>query len=163
LNAERLAELYRTYAPMVHARARRLLGSDADDVVQEVFLKLVRHEPPQGAELKWMYATATNTCLDRMRANLRKDAGWQGDVRTAESQRRAVSLEEAFASAELCRALLARVDEKTRAIAVLVYVDQMTQQEAADVLDLSRKTVGERLQKLSTAASELFAVAKEGA
>lgn len=155
LNAVRLTELYRAYAPLVHARARRLVPSEADDVVQEVFLKLVKADPPEGASLKWLYATTTNTCLDRLRATARKDPRWQGEVRAAETERRTVTLEEAFASADLCRKLLARVDEQTQVIAVLVYVDQMTQQEAADLLDLSRKTVGERLQKLAAAAEGL--------
>jgi RNA polymerase sigma factor (sigma-70 family) len=156
VNAVRLTELYRTWAPLVHARARRLVGSEADDVVQEVFAKMLEHEPPAGAELKWMYATATNVCLDRLRARSRKDASWQSGVRDAETGRReALSLERVFENVELCRRLLARVDQKTQAIAVLVYVDQFTQQEAADLLDLSRKTVGERLQKLAAAAEDL--------
>lgn len=155
MNAVRLTELYRAYAPLVHARARRLVPSEADDVVQEVFLKLVKANPPGGSELKWLYATATNACLDRLRSTARKGSAWQGEVRTAETERRRITLEEAFASVDLCRKLLARVDEKTQIIAVLVYVDQMTQQEAADLLDLSRKTIGERLQKLAAAVEGL--------
>src|SRR5581483_11738540 len=106
MNAERLTELYRTYAPLVHARARRLVGPEADDVVQEVFLKLLRNEPNPEVMLKWLYATATNSCLDRLRKGARHGDAWQGDVRKAEQQRRAVNLEELFASAERVERLL---------------------------------------------------------
>jgi RNA polymerase sigma factor (sigma-70 family) len=92
MDAERLTELYRTYAPLVHARARRLVGPEADDVVQEVFLKLVRTEPTADVLPKWLYAAATNACLDRLRKSTRQGDAWQGQVRGAEQQRRTVNL-----------------------------------------------------------------------
>ena len=62
--------LVRAYAPMVRATCRRRLGPgvDADDAVQETFLKLLRRAGDVRVNVAaWLHAAALTTCLDRQR------------------------------------------------------------------------------------------------
>ncbi len=66
-----LAGVYRDYHPRVVAYATRLLGRDeADDVAQEVFLKIDRSLDTLADEAKlgaWIYAITLNTVRDLLR------------------------------------------------------------------------------------------------
>jgi RNA polymerase sigma factor (sigma-70 family) len=53
-------------------------------------------------------------------------------------------------AAEELATLTAGLGEDVVAIAVLHYVDGMTQDEIAEALDLSRRTVGKRLKRFAT-------------
>ena len=62
-------ELYRTYSPMVYRTAKGVLGNaeDAEDVLQNVFLRLLRREltPDITRNLKaYLYRAAVNRSLD---------------------------------------------------------------------------------------------------
>jgi hypothetical protein len=76
----RFEALYRRVAPLIYGRARRLVGDEADDVVQEVFMRLVRDRPAEGALSTWIYRTSTNLCIDRIRARRRRSADWELEV-----------------------------------------------------------------------------------
>ncbi|MCL4691500.1 MAG: RNA polymerase sigma factor, partial [Candidatus Hydrogenedentes bacterium] len=73
-DAEAFAELVQRHVGMVYGTCRRLLGdTEAEDVVQECFVKLsqteLRHDQAIGG---WLHRVATNACLDRMRASNRR-------------------------------------------------------------------------------------------
>ena len=60
-----LEDLYRRYGPSVLRRARTLLGNDADaqDAMQEVFMKVMRSSDDfRGAAspMTWLYRVTTN-------------------------------------------------------------------------------------------------------
>lgn len=153
LDARTVEDLYRQHAPLVHARARRIVGADADDVVQEVFLRLLRHRPEVQEMMAWMYTTATHVALDRLRFLARRNAAWRTAV--AEHQEQAPrSTEEVLASRDLCRRVLVHTDRRTQEVVVLVVFDEMTQEQAADTLGISRKTVNERLKRFRAQAEK---------
>src|SRR6266699_1871973 len=67
-----LEHTYRSHAPAVFRRARRILGDphEAEEVVQELFAALVvdseslaRAQSPTA----WFYTTTTNRCINRLR------------------------------------------------------------------------------------------------
>jgi RNA polymerase sigma factor (sigma-70 family) len=142
-------ELYRRFAPLVHARAKRMVGSHADDVVQEVFLRLARSPPNDRALATWIYTTSTSVCLDLLRHAARRDAAWQQGVRDGASGT-AVAIDEGVFSKDLCRKILSKFDRRTQAVVALIFLDEMTQEEAAEALGISLKTVGERLARFQT-------------
>jgi len=83
------AELYRRYAPVVHGIAVAVVGhGDADDVTQEVFLKVFHRidelrEP--GALPAWMCGVARNTARDwRRRRRRRAVASLEAEVAAAD-------------------------------------------------------------------------------
>lgn len=143
----RLTDLYGRFAPLLHARARRVLGSsgsDAEDIVQEVFIKLIAAAPNDDQIVAWLYTCCTNLCLDRLRYVSRRHDGWKAELEQSIGTAGG-SVDSLLADKDLCRKLLATADARTQEIVALVHLDEMTQQEAADQLGVSRKTVVKRL------------------
>lgn len=137
-----VAAAYRAYAGAVYARCWRVLRDKdaARDVTQEVFLRCFGHRLRlrTGRDLLgWLYRVATNLCLNVLRdENLRRetdrqlgDAAPTSDCSGTNSARR------------LLRDLLRDLDERTQAIVVYVYVDGMTHDEAAEVAQVTDRTV----------------------
>lgn len=71
-----LAEVYTTYSAAIHSYAYRLLDNqeDADDVTQEVFIRV--HDRLEQLRDRtrlrpWLYRIATNLCMDQLRRRSR--------------------------------------------------------------------------------------------
>lgn len=157
-----LDEAYRQWGKLIYRRCLKLLGdaAAAEDATQEVFVRLMRHMgrlAPEGGYLPWIYRVATNHCLNILRDGARLEVcdpetlpqnADDGDVGR-------------FAERELTSQLLGRFDEETRAIAVLSLVDGMNRDEVAEVLQISRKTVGRKLAKFIERAQR-FVTRAEG-
>jgi RNA polymerase sigma-70 factor (ECF subfamily) len=152
--ANALADLYRRYAPLVHARAKRIVGSEAEDVVQEVFLKLLKDAPRPEAMTAWIYTTSTRLAIDRLRYRARRDPSWQTAVGEAIAAQKGRSIDELLADRDLCRRLLARMDPKVQEAVVLVHFDELGQEEAATMLGVSRRTISERLHRFGEEAKK---------
>lgn len=138
-----LATLYSRYGHLVLRRCTRLVGpSDADDAMHDVFLKVSTAAPPQGSTLVWLYRVTTNACYDRLRRQRRDTqqrealrAPPPGEVAADADQRALLGL------------VLRRVDPEVCALGLLHHLDGLTQEEIADEVGLSRKTVGRKLQR----------------
>lgn len=158
LDLPRLTELYQRFAPLVHARARRVLGSgsDADDVVQEVFMRLMQAPPAHDELGPWLYRTSTNLCLDRVRHGARRDEDWERDVAAAVSAAGPRPVDELIGTHELCRKLLARVAPRVQAVVVLTTFDELSRDEVAELLGISRKTVTADLEQFHTTATKVI-------
>ncbi len=69
-----LSELYDRYAAMLHALARRVLSdaSDAEEVVQEVFLQVwkqaVRYDTSRSSVSTWLVLITRSRAIDRLRS-----------------------------------------------------------------------------------------------
>jgi RNA polymerase sigma-70 factor, ECF subfamily len=150
---------YRRYGPALLRKARRLLRNDADalDVVQSLFLELLqegRHE----LELPFLYRALTNRCLnllrdERNRARLleRESPNLRGPVRIAPDT---MTL-----GLDTVLKLSARVPAAVMETVVYRFVDELAQEEIAQVMGVSRKTVQNRLAQVEEA---LAALAAEG-
>ena len=157
-----LARLYEAVVPAIHRRALSLLRDEQEawDVVQEVFRKLV--EDPRAyrgdaAPLHYCYRIATHLCLNRLRAlRVRKQA--EATQRLDEAHEPA-SVE----ARNLVVGLLDRLDARDLEIATLHFFDQLTQEEIAEVVGHTRKTVGLALQRVRAVARELAEEPKEKA
>lgn len=154
--------LYRRYAPLVHARARRLVRDDADDVVHEVFVRYLRRPPDEAQTSSWFYVTTTNVCLDRLRHRARRDEAWWSQARASFGERE-FSIEGLVEAQEAVRRLLGRFDEKTARVAALVLVDGMSQEETAATLGVTRTAIAKRLQRFLRDARELLGCRPEPA
>ncbi|HYV44117.1 MAG TPA: sigma-70 family RNA polymerase sigma factor [Myxococcaceae bacterium] len=155
LGAEEVEALYEQCAPAIHRRALELLGRDADawDVVQEVFEKMLRSGGGfrgEASPMTYAYRAATNASLNVLRAR---------KVRVAASEQvasEAPAVEPARVEiASFVRALLARLSEREQEVAVLSFLDEMTQDEIALALGRSRKTVVRALASIRAVAAEL--------
>ncbi|HVR63159.1 MAG TPA: sigma factor-like helix-turn-helix DNA-binding protein, partial [Polyangia bacterium] len=70
--------------------------------------------------------------------------------------------ERGHADRQFAAALLDRCDDVGAAIAVLHYIDGMTQVEVADVLSITRRTVFNRLRRLESLAERLLRPDRRG-
>jgi len=155
LNADDIEAMYRRFAPLVHSRARRLVRDEADDVVHDVFVRLLRRPPDRAEVASWFYVTTTNVCLDRLRHRARRDEGWWREARGALGDGE-ITIERLIEAQDACRRLLGRFDEKTSQVAAMVLVDGMSQEEVATVFGVTRTAIAKRLARFLRDAREVL-------
>ncbi len=158
-----VAALYREFGPLVYRRCLRVLRdrSAAQDATQEVFVKLlgnVEKLQDRATVLPWIYRVATNHCL-----NLRRDLARHAEEAATEDDaafagKDGVGRADSLVDRTLARSLLSRFDTRTQSIAVAVLVDGMTHEEAAEVLEISRRTVSRKLEKFLEGARRFVGV-----
>ncbi|MDB4970660.1 MAG: polymerase sigma-54 factor RpoN [Myxococcales bacterium] len=154
--------LYRTYGSMVLRRARTLLGDDhaAQDMVQEVFMKAIRAFPGFRGESSlttWLYQVTTNHCLNAIRDGARRRRALERRMPAEEPI--SSSAEDRVGVEELLRQLPRELCE----VAIYYYVDQMNQDEIAELLGISERTVRNRLKEFREAARERLGAPEEAA
>lgn len=139
--------IFLRWGPMVLRRARAILGNEADaeEAMQDVFLKLydaLGDFEGRSNVSTWLYRVATNLCLNRLRDENRR------------RELRAIHLQENIAvngpaGQVIARETLLKVpDIEWAQAAVYVYADGMTQDEAAKVMGVSVRTIGNYLRRL---------------
>lgn len=152
MSEDKLVHLYRTYAPMIYARCRRILKDEraAEDATQETFLRVHRHlakAPDAQDALRWIYRIATNYCLNELRNRVSRPML----VDDIDEQVGGGGVDEVI-DRNLVLRLLERVSAETAVIAWLHHVDGLDQSEVAEVVGISRRTVVNRLSKLKDVA-----------
>ncbi len=161
LGRDELQRLYGQLAPAIYRRARLLLGREADawDVVQEVFEKmLAMGEGFRGESqpMTWAWRITTHLCLNQLRARKLREPKLHL-VRSDEPTGDPGGVE----VRQLLRVWLSGLDEREQQIATLLFIDGLTQEDAADVLGLSRKTIGREVEQLRQKAASLGALPGE--
>lgn len=133
--------LTRRHLARVFALARRMLGNehDAEDVAQEAFLRVWRHAPswqPGRARFEtWLYRVTLNLCYDRLRRRKETTVDEMPDPADETP-----SVIEAHADRDLARAVeaaLARLPERQRAALVLCHYQELSNAEAATLLEVT--------------------------
>jgi RNA polymerase sigma-70 factor (ECF subfamily) len=153
-----LEELYRRHAPAVYARCRYLLRDEdaARDATQDVFVRVLRAGegrddlPPTAFLLR----AATNHCLNVLRSGR---AAWREELARMGRERTVRGLEPD--ARELVRALLGCAPPEAQEVAVLYFVDELTQAEIAEETGRSVPTVRKRLREFLVAARGALAEA----
>jgi RNA polymerase sigma-70 factor, ECF subfamily len=158
--APALGVLYSKYAPAIYDNCRRFLPSPAAarDATQEAFVRVLSKSvvlPSEESEaVRYLYRVSINVCLNTLR-------------QTASHNRAAPSLaidnplhersaESSLASREFVQAVLARCKDGDAQVAIMHYLDGIPQVEIAQVLGITRRSVFNRLRKLSRIANELL-------
>ena len=154
-----LEELYRRHAAAVYARCRYLLRDDeaARDATQDVFVRVLRGVAELGVAASptaFLLRMATNHCLNVMRASR---SAWRDEVERIARERSARGIEPD--ARELVRALLGAAPAEAQEIAVLYFVDELTQAEIAAETGRSLPTVRKRLREFLAAARGALAEA----
>jgi RNA polymerase sigma-70 factor, ECF subfamily len=135
-----LDHLYRTYGTMVFRRARRLLGDEqqARDACHDVFVQVLRTRgwnPP--SPVGWFYTTTTNWCLNQLRS-ARRGRGFLRKNPPVPPPATGLPV----------GALLHGLPADLQEVAVYYAIDGMSQDEIAQVLNVSQKTVSNRIREL---------------
>jgi RNA polymerase sigma-70 factor, ECF subfamily len=150
---------YRAYGPALVRKAERLVRNreDAVDIVHALFADLLPRWSPD-VDLPYLYRAVTNRCL-----NLVRDRGTRARLLEREQTTAApigrVRLDDEVVGVALIAALTEKLDEAHLEVLVARFVDDMTQDEIAEHLGVSRKTIGKRLDRIREAVTALREVA----
>ena len=142
------------------ARAYTLNAEDCHDLAQDILLEVWRSLPQfegRASPSTWAYRVALNTALGWRRKERRRRAHhqplWGIDELSA-----ANSGTEAKGDREVVEQLYAAIRQlpKSDAALVLLYLDNLSYREMAEVLGLSESNVGVKLNRTKKALSELM-------
>ena len=150
---EAMHELYVMHQRRVYSIALNFFGGQAEpaeDVTQQVFLKLFKKFDFRGdsAFTTWLYRMTVNTCIDEHR----KSKGflnfeeWFGFAEPVTKMSLNEKMQTRSVSAEV-QAVVASLKPKYRVPILLKYVEELSYQEIADVLECSIGTVSSRLSR----------------
>jgi RNA polymerase sigma-70 factor (ECF subfamily) len=160
-------EIYTTYWPKLTRYLIRMVGeSEAEDLAQEVFIKVSQALPGFRGESSlstWLYRIATNTALDRLRSPVFQKQGADHPIE-AEADEHAACLpdhkppiEQQFVKHEMGDCILgylSRLPEIYRSVLVLSDMEDLTNKEIADILDVPLSTVKIRLHRARASLRE---------
>ena len=138
--------------------ATRILFSqnDAEEVIQEAFLRLWRHAPswkPDGAKFTtWFYRVIMNLCIDHKRKIQRRPKAF---VSLSSDSQEATSLverlpanddsaDQVIEKAQMKAAVQQAIDalpQRQKLAITLCYLQEMTNREAADMMDINIKAL----------------------
>lgn len=143
----------RYQAPLVRFCGNFTKDSEvAEEWAQETFIRLKEkaHTFQPGAALKpWLYKVARNVCLESLRK--RKEIRWSDSVFAAKAM---LLIDSGPAPSTLAsnaefsakaREMLGQLSEEQRTVFLLKYVEDLSRQEIAEVMDVPENTVKSRL------------------
>ena len=150
LDEAAIAALYERHGHALYRRCLSLVSNpdDAKELLQEIFLQFWKNRDRfegRSSVFTYLYRIATNLSIDRLRR--RTTAGVHVEI--DEREQRLPSSpgpESKTAALREIAELTIGLDEETLTVAVMAYVDGLTQDEIAAALDLSRRTIGKRLK-----------------
>ena len=152
-----LEQIYREHHAGVLRAAYRITGnaSDAEDVLQTVFMRLVRRAPdapPMDNVAAYLHRSAVNAALDLVRD--RRDAKHL-DIDTqvpnlASTDASADSKQQARELRDCIRRAISRLAPRTGEVFALHYFEGYSNAEIAEMLDLSPGGVGVTLHRART-------------
>jgi RNA polymerase sigma-70 factor, ECF subfamily len=153
-----IEKLYTQFSPAIFRRARQVLRKDADawDVVQEVFVQLLKNPNSFRGEARpmtFIYRITTNLALNAVRSRKLKE----GHLHLVNEEAQDANAE----SRQLVEKWISILSEREVEVATLLYIDGLSQQEVADVLLMSRKTIGRDVDEMRKKLEALGALPKE--
>lgn len=154
-------EAYARYGPALVRKAERMLRSrdDALDMVHALFADLLA-SGERTWDLPYLYRATTNRCLSWLRDEKNRarllalhDPVWS---------QASAPIDQQAIGADLVAKLAVRVDDDVLETVIAHHLDGMTQDEVAELMGVSRKTVGRKLDRAREALSELSSGADFG-
>jgi RNA polymerase sigma-70 factor (ECF subfamily) len=146
--------LFETYKDKVFSIAVYSAGGDravADDVTQQIFLKLftaIRQFRGDSEFTTWLYRLVVNACLDERRRRKRWLPWDETVAMTNHSEKK--PQEQRFARLEVAEAVqqaIAELKPKFRLPILLKYIEGLSYDEIASVMNCSKGTVASRLNR----------------
>ena len=147
--------IYPSAAPALLRKCARMLGNraDAEDVVQQLFVDLIRRSVPE-VDLPYLYKAATNRCLNRMRDHRRR-----ADLLSRHGEGtlwfEAPRVENQVVTQDLLLQLVDRLDERAAEVFSLHFMDGLDQGEVAELLGVSRRTVVKHVARIRETLEEI--------
>ena len=142
-----LGDLYSRYADAVYRTALRVTGStaDAEDVLQTVFLRVLKREEPLDplrAPEGFLRRSAANAAIDIVR----RRSTWRQESISETPDR--LKQESSAELKERLRQAIATLDERDAEMFVLRYVEGLANGEIAEMYGLEKTTIAVRLHRI---------------
>ena len=149
LSAAEVSDVYQRYGALLSRRCRLLLRDPAlaDDAVQELLSVLLRRgEGLRAAEspYRWLCRAADRACIDLLRRGKHLRAALDIDDLDPVGVAPGMDPEARCAVVQS----LERLDDAQRTLAIMLFVDGLSQGEAAEELGMSRVTINKRAQDI---------------
>jgi RNA polymerase sigma-70 factor (ECF subfamily) len=157
-NQLELQNIYSEFQPRIlHYLSRLVSVSEAEDLTQEVFIKVSQGLNMFRGECQlstWLYRIATNVAMDRLRS-----PAYQRVVETADADvddvgiwmaEKTLSVEQHITRDEMCECIAKYVKKlpgNYRSVVVLSMMEGFSNKEIAEILKLSLETVKIRLHR----------------
>lgn len=141
--------------------AERLLGNraDAEEVAQEVFVRVWQHaanwEAGNARYATWLHRVTVNLCQDRLRK--RREVGVDELPETASAEPLPDAVLARQSLAERVQAAIHRLPERQRVAIVLCHYEQVGNQEAAKIMEVSVEAVESLLARGRRTLKEVLA------
>ena len=144
-------DLYQRHGPALVRKARRLLSNQADaqDIVQALFLDLFASGNTD-VDLPYLYRAVTHRCLTLLRDQTNRARLLTREQPTLRGTARTRCDDEAI-GLDLIAKVVEQLDTRAAELLVYRYFDDLSQEEIAVLLGLSRKTVGKLLVEVRDA------------
>jgi RNA polymerase sigma-70 factor (ECF subfamily) len=174
LSDQKLDSLFKSWlaqheaAVLKVARAYTLTAEDSQDLVQEILLQVWRSLPQfqgRATAATWCYRVALNTALGWRRQEQRRRTRQQPILEVDELPVDRPDGAQQLVERELVDRLYAAIRQLSRidAALVLLYLDDFSYQEMADVLGISESHVGVKLNRAKKTLAELMKENRNGA
>lgn len=155
LARDEVGRLWRRYGALLVRRARLITRDEglADDATQEVFTALLHRGESltEAAEpYRWLARAVERASLDQLRRGKRLRAAAPIDELDSVGAPPGVPAE----LRDAVLRLLDGLDETQQRVAVMAFIDGMTQAEIGEELGLSRVTINKRVQALRSQAEQ---------
>lgn len=166
-DASAAEELVRRRLPAVVAASERMLGdrAEAEDVAQETFQRAWTHAGKWKADRArfstWLHRVALNLCYDRLRKRARIADQPVSDERPDDQATPSEALEQRQ-TVDRVRGAIAKLPERQRAAVALCHIQELSNAEAAQILEVSVEALESLLARArrtlrKTLASEMAA------
>jgi RNA polymerase sigma-70 factor (ECF subfamily) len=147
LSNREVAEIYGRYGYLMLRRCRLLMrnATAGEDALQEAFVKIIQHGGAYAEaenKLRWLYRVVDNCCFDALKR--RRERAEPPDALEHAGDDAHPAL---LARLQAARAL-GRLPERERQVAVLAFVDGLSQAQIASEVGWSRQTINKKLQTI---------------
>ena len=159
-----LEQLMQRYQGPLYGFLSRRVGSSADDVFQETWIRVVRARESFDTERRfaaWLYQIANNLCRDRYR---RVDAMRRAvdSFRVEDETLRETPDDPALPDRDSMRERVLALPDRLREVLVLRYYEDLGEEEMANALGVPRGTIKSRLHAAVKALRQSISNTNEG-
>ena len=147
-----IASLYNEMAPAAMAKSFSILGDRglAADVTQEVFIKLWQKGgefPNKKAVYSWIYRSCHNRCIDFWRSAASRYESADDTVLAMQIDE-TLRLDEMMIQKQNLEQVFKKLNKREAEVLGFIVIDQMTQEEVAEFVGVSRKTIVRMVAKI---------------
>ena len=148
-------DLYRLFGRPALGKVIRMLGRReiAQEIVQDVFIRLWRSGPrfnSEKAAYAWIFKACHNASIDVLRSAVYRHEARADDVLEAPDIFSADSPLSTVEHRQLLRQAIASLSTQEAAVVMYFAFDSMNQEEIAEQMGLSRKTIGRVIARYQT-------------